>query len=197
MRNGLDIESMGLGQSMGRREAWGLMVGRAAAADIESLRRLREEKGYKKLDCTWAEFCKRYLRVDRRTVDKAIGHLREFGPVYFAITNLIHIGPKEYRAIAKHITEAGVNFDGNVVSLLPENGTKLAAAIESLLERIEPKESQKATPSFEAALRRCQALIDTLNAMAPDLDARQQLDLAAAVCEIRQAAAGLGVLIAA
>ena len=89
----------------------------------------------------------------------------------------------------------GVNLDGDVVALLPENSQKLSAAIAELLKRIEPKERKTACVSFDAALKRCQAVAETLEALPAGLDGRQKLDLAAAVCEIRKAAVGLGVVL--
>ncbi len=39
------------------------MSGRCAAADIESLRRIRDGKLCRKLNCTWREYCARHLHV--------------------------------------------------------------------------------------------------------------------------------------
>jgi hypothetical protein len=65
-----DLLSLDLGRWMGRREAFGLMAGRCSAADAENLRRIRDEKLYKRLKCTWAEYCMRHLNVERRSVDR-------------------------------------------------------------------------------------------------------------------------------
>jgi hypothetical protein len=129
-----------IGRWMGRREAFAAVAGRCAAADIECLRHLRDERKYRDLDCTWAEFCAKYLKVSRRSVDRLIGHLDEFGPAYFHLTKLTHISVGEYRQIAASVTEAGIEMDGSVVALLPENTAKLAAAITALLERMDPPE---------------------------------------------------------
>lgn len=129
---------IGLGAWMGRREAFGLMAGRCAAADIECLRRMRDERKYRELNCTWAEFCVQYLKVSRRSVDRLIGHLEEFGPAYFHLTKLTHISLGEYRQIAAAVSEAGLEVNGSVVALLPENSTQLATAITELLERADP-----------------------------------------------------------
>jgi hypothetical protein len=193
----IDPLSLTLGKSMGRREAYGLVVGRSSAAEIESLRRLREEKLYRKLNCTWAEFCKRHLRVHRRTVDRAISCLEEFGPVFFHVTRLIHINAREYRSIADHVNEAGLHLDEEVIALLPEHAPQLSAAVDELLQRIEPTEHKAASPSFDAALHRCRSIAEMLQALSLDLDDRQKDDLAAAVREIRAAAAALGAVVAA
>src|SRR5579872_6964299 len=64
-----DVQGILLGQWMGHREAFGLIAGRCSAADIEILRRMKEERLYATLDCTWDEFCTRHLHVARRTGD--------------------------------------------------------------------------------------------------------------------------------
>jgi hypothetical protein len=189
-----DLLSLDLGRWMGRREAFGLMAGRCSAADAESLRRIRDEKLYKRLNCTWAEYCMRHLNVERRSVDRAIGYLQEFGPAFFHVTQLTHIGPKDYRSIAPNIGQDGVMLDGTAVTLLPENSQEVSSAVAELLKRIERKEKSAALP-FDAALKRCQAVAAMLEALPGALNGRQKLDLAAVVAEIGKAAAALGVLV--
>jgi hypothetical protein len=190
-----DLLSLDLGRWMGRREAFGLMAGRCSAADAESLRRIRDEKIYRRLNCTWAEYCTRHLQVERRSVDRAIGYLQEFGTAFFHITQLTHIGPKDYRAIASNIGQNGVTLDGTAVTLLPENSQEVSSAVAELLKRIERNGPKPMTVPFDAALKRCQAVAAMLEALPSGLDGRQKSDLAAAVAEIGKAAAALGVLV--
>jgi hypothetical protein len=147
------------------------------------------------LNCTWAEYCTRHLQVERRSVDRAIGYLQEFGPAFFHITQLTHIGPKDYRAIASNIGQDGVTLDGTAVTLLPENSQEVSSAVAELLKRIERKDRKPMTVPFDAALKRCQAVAAMLEALPSGLDGRQKSDLAAAVAEIGKAAAALGVLV--
>jgi hypothetical protein len=57
---------------MGRqREAFGLVAGRCAAADIETLRQIREQKQAEAP--LWAECCTLDLHVARRSVDRKRG----------------------------------------------------------------------------------------------------------------------------
>lgn len=180
-----------LGRWLGRREAFGLTAARCSAAEIETLRLIRDQKLYKARRSTWAEFCTLDLHVSRRWVDRAIGLLLQFGPAFFHISLVTHIGPKDYRSIAPHVTEAGIAVDGNVVALLPENSQEISAAITELLKRIEPKQPKRVT--IGDALRRCQAFVETLQAVPRELDAGQKNDLAAAVGEVRRVASTLGV----
>lgn len=183
-----------LGRWLGRREAFGLVAGRCSAAEVESLRRIREEKHYRLAARNWNEFCTRYLRVSRRSVDRAIGYLQEFGPAYFHISQLSHIGEREYRAIAAQVTEEGVNLDGNVVALLPENSQKVAEAISELLRRNEAKEPPPAGEMLDTVVKRCQNLARMLAAVPATLDANQKLRLGEALREIHKAAYCLGVI---
>lgn len=133
--NQLITRVMEMGRFVGMREAFAQVAGRCAAADIECLRRLRDERKFRDLGCSWDEFCTRHLRVSRRSVERQIAHLEEFGPAYFHLAKLAHISVSEYRQIAASVSEAGVEIDGAVVTLMPENSEKLAAAIADLLER--------------------------------------------------------------
>jgi hypothetical protein len=190
-----DDLSLCLGRWMGRREAFGLVAGRCAAADIETLRQIREQKLYKQKRHSWAECCTLDLHVARRSVDREIGYLEEFGPEFFHIRQMAHIAAKEYRSIASHITPEGVHLNGTTVSLLPENSQQVAAAVTELLKQIEPKEPKRAPVSFDAALKRCQTVIGMLEALPGPLDVNQRMDLGSAIAELRTAAAGLGVAI--
>src|ERR1035438_3626558 len=106
------LQVLEMGRWVGRREAFALIAGRCAAADIECLRQMRDQRKYRELNCTWAEFCAKYLKVARRSVDRLIGHLEEFGPSYFHLTKLTHISVGEYRQIAACVTEAGLEING-------------------------------------------------------------------------------------
>src|SRR5271157_41628 len=169
-----DVPSRQLGQWMGRREAFGLMAGRCSAADVEILRRLKDENLYAAMDCTWDDFCTGHLHVARRTVDHEIRLLREFGPAFFTVRQLTHISVKDYQAIAAHITDQGVHVDGEVIALLPENSEPLAAAVEELVKRSGSEDREAAPAPFDALLKRCQAVGRALRAFEEKLDSQQQ-----------------------
>lgn len=193
-----------LGNWMGRREAFSLMAGRCAAADVECLRRMRDEKAYRELDCTWEEFCTNHLKVSRKSVDRLIGRLEELGPAYFHLTNLTHITIGEYRQIAASVSEAGVELDGSVVTLLPENSQKLAAAIAQLLERenrsegpklleagpVEPEEAKQTPPELSPAERIVEAcgVIRAIIADLRKLEYREMTNATSAILKLYEAA---------
>jgi len=186
-----------LGQWLGRREAFGLIAGRCSAAEIETVRQIRDEKLYLDLNCTWDECCTRHLHASRRSVERELGYLRKYGPAFFTVRQLTHLAVKEYESIAGHITEQGVNLDGALIAVTADNNHQLAAAVEELLKRAEPRQPKTAPEpvAIDAVVKRCRTIAEQLQSLNGDLDAAQRLELASAVAEIRSAAAGLGAAI--
>lgn len=187
-----DAVAISLAQWMGRREAFGLVAGRCSAADIEIIRRIRDERMYAIHNCTWDEFCVRHLRVSRRTVDREIAHLREFGPAFFTVRQLTHIRPDEYRKIAPHVTAEGVTVDGALVPLDPRYGEPLSAAVERLLEASDSPRAAAAAGSFDAILKRCRSAARAFDSFQGALDQDQMRELTRVVADLRNAAANLG-----
>jgi hypothetical protein len=195
MNNPIDKQDshLELDRWLGRREAFGLIAGRCSAAEVESLRRIRDEKLYCEKTPSWDEFCSQHLGVSRRNVERSIRHLEEFGPAFFHVSQLAHISAQEYRAIAEHVTATGVRLDGNEIALLPENSEKLTGAVAELLRRQKRQPEKPASaPSFPTALRRCQAAADFLDLL-PSLEPQQKLKLAAVLGQMRDKAHTLGV----
>ncbi len=200
-------EHVELGRWMGRREAFSLIAGRCSAAEIESLRRIRDERLYLSVSNTWDTFCSTQLGASRRNVERNIRLLEEFGPAYFQVAQMAHIGPREYRAIAAHVNEEGVRVDGSVVALLPENSAKIAAAVGELLKRADGNgsvpgpgaELSEAPPSkslpFSQVLKRCDAVARILDESEDSPDYDQRLELASILLRMRQSAAARGVVI--
>jgi hypothetical protein len=186
-------EEVVLGRWLGRREAFALVAGRCSAAEAESLRRIREQKLYRGVAGTWDKFCSAHVGASRRNVERTIRLLDEFGPEFFYISQIAHIGPEEYRAIARHVDSEGVHLDGAVLPLLPENGTEVAAAGSELLRRVQLQPADTGEPSFEPVLRRCQAAARMLAACTADLNPLDKMELAEALVSLRQSAVARGV----
>lgn len=182
-----------LGKWMGRREAFGLIAGRCSAAEVESLRRIHDDRLYEGLHCTWDEFCARNLGVAPRTVERDLANLRRFGPAFFTLRQLTRVSVREYQAIAPQVSEDGVRVNGAVVALLPENSEALAGAVKTLLEGKAPAAAPEARPDFDAALRRFRSAIQGLRAFAGDLDTSQMRSLARELSDALSAADACGV----
>ena len=186
-----DALGIELGQWMGRREAFGLIAGRCSAADIEIVRRIKEEKLYARMNCTWSQFCSRHLHVARRTVDAEIEHLHRFGPAFFTIRQLTHVRLKDYQAIAPHVTEQGVQLDGRVAPLLPENSEALTAAVQELVKRSGSTPGRAAAAPFDSLFQRCRAARLALRAYRQKLDDGQKVELAIEITQLRLAGEAL------
>jgi hypothetical protein len=193
MNDGCGVE---LGKWVGRREAFGLVAGRCAAADVESLQSIRDGRLYEKLGVSWDEFCARYLHIPRRTVEREIGYLRRFGPEFFTLRQLARLNVREYAEIAEQISVEGVRVDGRIVPLLPENSEAVAEAVETLLARRAVAASNPpATAGVDAALRDLRRSAQRLRAFENTLDAEQTRALATELLDILSAAAACGVAI--
>jgi hypothetical protein len=182
-----------LGQWLGRREAFGLIAGRCSAADIECLRRIRDERMYLGQARNWDQFCTEQIGASRRKVDESIRHLEEFGPAFFHAAQLTRITAGEFRAIAPHVSAASVRLDGEVIAFVPEERRRVAAAIAELGRRSEAKTPPPA-PSFALALKRCGAAARLLEAVSEDLNPLEKLELTEMVWRIRNAVSALGVV---
>jgi hypothetical protein len=180
-----------LGRWVGRREAFALIAGRCSAAEAESLRRIRNEKMYKRDYPSWEEFCAKRLGVSRRQIDRTLRLLDEFGPAYFHVAQMAHVTAEEYRAIAPHVSGEGVRLDGAVIALLPENSEQVSTAVAELLQREKPVK-EKAPLSVAVVIKRCEALEEAVFRLDGSLEPAEALKLTTAISRLRRAAAEKG-----
>jgi hypothetical protein len=149
-----------LGQWMGRKQAFSLICGKTAAADVECLRNIRERKLYSAKGVDWTEFCKQYVGITRAYADRLIRQLEDFGPNYFNLSQIVRISADVYRKIAPAIGDDGIAFGEETIAICPENSEKLVEAITELRAAIPAKEVETGAA---AARRRLQAGIVALN----------------------------------
>lgn len=121
-----------LGVALGQNHAFGLIAGRCSAAQAEGLRRLREQKLYKRCAEKWDDFCPRYLKVSRSEADRTIKLWEEFGAAYFELSQLTRVSPETFRAIAPAIQDGALHYQGETIELNPENSRKVAAVVAEL-----------------------------------------------------------------
>jgi len=188
-------ESMDLGRWLGRRDAFSLVAGSCTGAEIESLRHIKKERLYLKAARNWREFCEKHVGASRPHVDKSIRLLEEFGPAYFQVAQMAHIGPEEYRAIAAHVDSGGVHLDGSAIALLSENSGKVAAAVNELLRRAQPEEPAERSESFALVLKRCESAARFLDESKAWPDTQQKLEMAKILWNMRVSAARKGIVI--
>src|ERR1035438_1943379 len=92
---------------------------------------------FEKLELTWDEFCKEYAGISRENADRIIRQHEEFGEAYFRLSEIARISPETYRQIASQVSEEGLEFDGRKLALIPENGPKIRAAIQTLRAQLQ------------------------------------------------------------
>ncbi|HEY7389541.1 MAG TPA: hypothetical protein VH640_13590 [Bryobacteraceae bacterium] len=150
-----DAALLELGVILGQNHAFGLIAGRCSAAQAESIRRLREEKLYKRCCEKWEDFCPKYLKISRGEADKTIKLWEEFGPTYFELSQLTRVSPETYRAIAPSIGNGVLHFNGEEIPLNADNSRKIAAAVAELRSAI-PKKS----PEQESLARQIDQIME-------------------------------------
>jgi hypothetical protein len=164
-----DTDALDLGIAMGEQHAFALVAGRTAAAQAAALKRLREEKKYKKLAPYWKDFCPKFLKMSDSQADKMIRLLDEFGPGYFEVAQLTRISADTYRAIAPSIQDGALHLNGETIQLEPRNAQKVAQAVVELRGALPAAASPPATkPTLKTPERlagideRCAAIASEL-----------------------------------
>jgi hypothetical protein len=160
-----------LGIALGQNHAFGLIAGKCSAAQAETLRRIREEKQYLKFAPRWDEFCQQFVGMNRSNVDHMIQLLEEFGPNYFAVSQLTRISAEMYREIAPAVKDGTLEFKGEVIELAPENARQVTRAVAELRREAAEKKkaSVPATPDRLADLdRRFDALMREVRELSSD-----------------------------
>ena len=55
---------------LGRRDAFSLMAGRCSAADVECIKRIRDNKLYLAVARDWEEFCEKELHMSKSNANR-------------------------------------------------------------------------------------------------------------------------------
>jgi hypothetical protein len=150
-----DAAMLELGVVLGQNHAFALVAGRCSAAQAQSLRRIREDKLYKRCCEKWDEFCSRYLKMSRSEADRHIKLFEEFGPTYFELSQLTRISAETYRAIAPAIEDGVLHFNGDAIPLNAENSRKVAAAVAEMRSAL-PKKSPEEQSLARQVVQLCE-----------------------------------------
>jgi hypothetical protein len=178
---------------LGRRQAFGMISRGVSAGDVQCLRQIRDGQLYKSKTSSWSKFCLHYLGASKAHVNRVLQCLDEFGPSYFALTQLARIPPEVYRTIAPHVTNDGILLDGTLVPLTAENARQVSDAVAELRRRAEPENDSPDEGSFAALVRSLGELVGLINAVRPPLDLHQKASLGALLAKLRDSALDLGV----
>jgi hypothetical protein len=135
-------DNLDLGRWLGRREAFGLVAGRCSAADVECMRRIRDEQLYLGRAATWAEFCETGLHMGKSNANRLIALLEDYGPQYFYVSQLTRVSAASSRAIAPAVRENGIEYEGELIPFAEENSGRIAAAVSALAAAARTKPEQ-------------------------------------------------------
>lgn len=117
------------------------MAGRCSAADVECIKRIRDNKLYLSDAKDWDEFCENVLHMSKSNANHLIAVREELGDEYFQIAQSTRISLKEYRAnIAPNVRDGGIECNGELILLIPENSQRVVAAVSALRASQAPKE---------------------------------------------------------
>jgi len=167
--------------------------GHVRAAQVDALRRIRDQRLYAGYTNTWDEFCEKYLQFNRRSVDRNIRQLREFGPVFFRLAETMRLASREYRLIRGHICPQGVRFDGAVIPFGAEHCDDVSDAVMELLRRSGSKIVKDGKQSFARVMSHIEVATRMLERYGRPLDRLQKFELAAMVGRSLRRARQLGV----
>jgi hypothetical protein len=163
-----DPESaLDLGRLLGQRRAFAAVAGRCSAAHAQLLRRIHDEKLYLPVAPSWEAFCGRYLAVSRRHADRLIGLLNRFGSIYFELSLLVGITPKEYLVIEPAVQDNALIVNGEAISLIPENAPRILEAVSQVLHK--PARPRRAAAPPETVRMRIAGIGNRAKALANQL----------------------------
>ena len=169
------------------------IAGDDRAAQVAALRSIRDGKLYAGLTRTWDEFCERHLMVSRRSIDRNIRRLKEFGPVFFRVAAATPITSQEYRLIRGHACPEGVRFEGAVLSFSPSNRARIAEAVTGLLRLNGPKPAKTRRESFPRVMERLESAARLLERYDRTLDRLQKFELSSVLGRTARKAMQMGV----
>jgi hypothetical protein len=148
-----DQQVLELGIVLGQRRAFAMVAGRCSAAQAECLRKIRDEKIYMKFAPNWDEYCRRHLKMSKRTADRVIGLLKKLGALYFETAALTGITPAEYARIEHAIQQDGIHIGSEVIALIPGNASRAVDAVAHLQAESNAAEAAKPAAPVEEQLR--------------------------------------------
>ena len=125
-----------LGSWVGLQKAFAILAGSCSAARAQCLQQVRESHRLDDLGLNWEEFCKQYAGLSRAQADHLIRQYEHFGDAYFRLSEIARVSPKTFRQIAARVDGDTIEIDGQKLALIPENASKIRAALQSLRNQV-------------------------------------------------------------
>jgi hypothetical protein len=160
--NPVDEIPFELGQWLGRKQAFGLIAGKTAAAEVECLRQIRDGNLFRAKGVDWAGFCDQYAGITSSYANRLIRQFEEFGPNYFDLSKIVRISAESYRKISGAVSDQGIAFGDEKIAISPENSDKIAEVVKALREQAGDAATDRSKPperGVSAARRRLLACV--------------------------------------
>src|ERR1035437_9643617 len=122
-------DTLEFGKMLGRRQTFSLVAGKCTVADVECLKKTRDQKLYRGYAKSWEECCTRHIGMSRANPERLIGLLEEFGPAYFEVAQLTRVSPETFRQLAPSIHDRTLHHLGGAIALIPENAARVASVV--------------------------------------------------------------------
>jgi hypothetical protein len=112
------------------------------------------------------------FRSDRSYADKLIQRLDEFGADYFRLAAVAALSAESYRLLAPAVTEQGVEIDGELVAITPENAPRIRQAVHAIREDLRRRRRSPPASISELQMRldSCIEDMSTLASFHSDLE---------------------------
>jgi hypothetical protein len=150
-----------IGTWLGRKQAFGLVAGRCAVAEIECLLEVYESKMYQAVEPTFEAYCKNHLGISSRTAMRLMQQYQKQGPELAKLNSFTRIRPSEYRLFAASLSEEGLVHNGETIPLEPENRPQLAQAVDAIRRESagDPEPLDPAAKAFAKAEKAMQSAV--------------------------------------
>ena len=184
-------DTLEFGKMLGRRQTFSLVAGKCTVADVECLKKTRDQKLYRGYAKSWEECCTRHIGMSRANAERMIGLLEEFGPAYLEVAQLTRVSPEAFRALAPSIRDKTLHHNGEAIALIPENAARVALVVAT---------HRKAAPlrtvdtRLDALEQRCNRLLEEFEELSGALrDSVDRMMLGAVLARTRSALTRLGL----
>jgi hypothetical protein len=148
------------------------------AARAECLRQIRENRVYQATGLTWDQYCPTHVGITRSQADRIIRRLEQFGKRYFDLSEIAPISADKYQAIAPAVSEQGIEIDGEIVPLTPQNAPRIRKAVESVRAELRRAHELRSTSSVTELVSRFDAWFRDVSVQAGHrLDLSKQAEL--------------------
>jgi hypothetical protein len=162
----------------GKVRAFAQLATLSASARAECLKQIRESRSYQAMGLSWEQFCTQHAGITASYAGRLIQRLEQFGKPYFDLMEIAPISADKYRAIAPAVSDQGIEIDGEVVALTPENAPRIRRAVESVGDELRRAQDLRTHPTVVQLVSRFDAWFHDLHHQAGNrLDTDKQASL--------------------